>query len=282
MSDKRPATTTDASGGQRQFKQTKLNFFTSASERQPKKPRTTPEEPQETATAAAKETSATAHPEDQQPPSQTETSKTKTAEQATTPQDPSPAPTPITTTPQTNPSSARLRITDRTGDLFAAPPSTLLIHACNTLGSWGGGIAVAFRTLYPDAFKVYRAHCARSTPDQLIGTALLIPPQNGRGKKHYIGCLFTSRRYGKARDPPMVILQATVPAMRHLVELVVAEEERTGVKIGEVRMCRINSGLFAVPWERSKRALEEMELGEGEVPGCVEGGVVEVVAWERE
>ena len=183
-------------------------------------------------------------------------------------------------------SPARLRITDRTGDLFAAPANTLLIHACNTVGSWGGGIALAFRNLYPAEFRVYRAHCARSTPNQLVGTALLIAPQraslNGSGGGgHYIGCLFTSRRFGAARDPPDRILRATGPAMRHLMRLVAEEEERTGVRIGEVRMCRINVGLFAVPWESSKRALEAMELGDGEVPGCAQGGVVEVVAWER-
>jgi ADP-ribose 1''-phosphate phosphatase len=71
--------------------------------------------------------------------------------------------------------------------------------------------------------------------------------------------------------------------MRDLMRLVVEEEVRRGVGVvGEVRMCRINAGLFAVPWERSKRAIEEMELGEGEVPGCGRDGVVEVVAWERE
>jgi ADP-ribose 1''-phosphate phosphatase len=181
----------------------------------------------------------------------------------------------------------RLRITDRTGDLFAAPANTLLIHACNTVGSWGGGIALAFRNLYPAEFRVYRAHCARSTPNQLVGTALLIRPQQqqqssgGGGRGHYIGCLFTSRRFGAARDPPERILRATVPAMRHLMRLVAEEEARTGGRIGEVRMCRINAGLFAVPWESSKRALEAMELRDGEVPGCAEEGVVEVVAWER-
>ena len=66
--------------------------------------------------------------------------------------------------------------------------------------------------------------------------------------------------------------------MRGLMRLV-AEE---GVVFGEVRMCRINSGLFGVPWARSKGVIEGLELGEGEVPGWVEGGVVRVVAYERE
>ncbi|KAJ7598744.1 hypothetical protein C8J56DRAFT_914868 [Mycena floridula] len=45
------------------------------------------------------------------------------------------------------------------GDLFEAPVGSILIHACNTAGSWGGGIAVAFLERYPAAFQVYRSHC---------------------------------------------------------------------------------------------------------------------------
>ncbi|KAK4122848.1 ADP-ribose 1''-phosphate phosphatase, partial [Parathielavia appendiculata] len=179
----------------------------------------------------------------------------------------------------------RIRITKRIGDIFAAPPNTVLIHACNAVGSWGGGIALAFRNHYPSEFRIYRAHCARSAPDRLVGTALLISPQresrNDTGRGHYIGCLFTSRSHGTAKDPPESILQATAPAMRHLMRLIVEKEVRTGVGIGQLRMCKINSGLFAVPWARSKRAIEEMELGEGEVPACAEGGVVQVVVYER-
>ncbi|KAL2155536.1 hypothetical protein VTH82DRAFT_278 [Thermothelomyces myriococcoides] len=199
--------------------------------------------------------------------------------------------------------AVRIRITDRMGDLFAAPPNSVLVHACNALGSWGGGIALAFRGRYPDAFKVYRAHCARSTPDRLVGTALLIRPPastaaaaaaaaagggggggggGSRAARHYVGCLFTSRAYGKSRDPPESILAATGPAMRHLMKLIAEEEKRIGAQIGEVRMCRINSGLFAVPWEKTKKVIEDLELAEGEVPGKTVDRVLEIVAWERE
>ncbi|KAL2157812.1 hypothetical protein VTH06DRAFT_5081 [Thermothelomyces fergusii] len=159
------------------------------------------------------------------------------------------AATSISPPPDRSRPTARIRITDRIGDLFAAPPNSVLIHACNALGSWGGGIALAFRSRYPDAFKVYRAHCARSTPSQLVGTALLIrPPVAGaaagvtggsRVAAHYVGCLFTSRGYGKTRDPPESILGATGPAMGHLMRLIAEEEERIGTRIEELRMCML-------------------------------------------
>jgi ADP-ribose 1''-phosphate phosphatase len=282
----------DAPVGARHFKQTKLSFFKPASKSQPRRTATASEEQQGSPATVANTTgneagnsSETASDVDEAPATLPEKDAKHDSEGH---HEPSPIPptratqTPATSTATTTPS--RIRITDRTGDLFAAPPQTLLIHACNTIGSWGGGIALAFRNLYPAEFQIYRAHCARSSPNQLLGTALLIPPQKkGAGRGHWIGCLFTSRRYGRAKDPPGEILRATGPAMRDLMRLVVEEEVRRGVRvIGEVRMCRINAGLFAVPWGRSKWAIEEMELGEGEVPGCGKDGVVEVVAWERE
>ncbi|GAB1313581.1 ADP-ribose 1''-phosphate phosphatase [Madurella fahalii] len=298
MSAKRAAISS-ASSGPRQFKQTKLSFGSRAPAH--KRPRLAPEEHQAKATAATRDDAGlvTEQPEEpQQTPDDTLTRAQETTDPETTskesPQDPSdlaaskpaaPGPDPA---PTSNPTPSRIHITDKTGDLFAAPPHTLLIHACNAVGSWGGGIALAFRKRYPAEFKLYHAHCLRSTPDKLVGTALLIPPvqqqqqQQQGAKGHYIGCLFTSRRYGKARDPPGRILEATGPAMRDLMRLVVEEKERGG-RIGEVRMCRINSGLFGVPWARSKAAIEGLELGEGEVPeGMGDGGVVEVVAYERE
>ena len=292
MSGKRPADTSGAPGGRRQFKQTKLTFFAASSAANQAKRQPTPaasETTQETPTTTTKQP---ADLEEQQLETPKNTAKAAEAENDFPEEEEVPQAVPQSTLPPKSPpttataTTTRIHITDRFGDLFTTTPTTpptptLLIHACNTIGSWGGGIALAFRARYPAAFKLYRAHCLQSTPDQLVGTALLIPPQKekGDGQQHYIGCLFTSRRYGRAVDSPEQILRATGPAMRDLMRGVVEE----GVVFGEVRMCRINSGLFNVPWGRSKGAIEGLELGEGEVPAWVEeGGVVRVVAYERE
>jgi ADP-ribose 1''-phosphate phosphatase len=99
-----------------------------------------------------------------------------------------------------------------TGDLFAAPQGSILVHACNTVGSWGAGIALAFRSKYPQAFQQYAAHCKDHDADDLIGSSLLIP-----GEPHDIACLFTSRAYGKRKDTPEEILDATRTAVRDLL-----------------------------------------------------------------
>lgn len=103
------------------------------------------------------------------------------------------------------------RITYITGDLFGAPQRSILVHACNTVGSWGAGIAKAFRERYPAQFEIYKTHC-KANGTSLVGTCLLLP-----GEQHDIACLFTSRAYGKRRDTPDEILAATRTAVQDLV-----------------------------------------------------------------
>ncbi|KAF2645398.1 hypothetical protein P280DRAFT_465247 [Massarina eburnea CBS 473.64] len=165
-------------------------------------------------------------------------------------------------------SSPTLTLSYHKGDIFSAPPQSLLIHACNTQGSWGAGIAAAFRTRYPAAYKVYRDYCLKThnpvTKPVSTGTCLLIPPcETTNGKpKHWIGCLFTSAKYGKMKDKPDVILQNTAPAMKEcLAQAKVAVKDGNGV--GEVRMCRINSARFAVKWERTVEELEGIVVEDG-------------------
>ncbi|KAG6850216.1 hypothetical protein H0H93_016395 [Arthromyces matolae] len=137
-------------------------------------------------------------------------------------------------------------ITNITGDLFSAPKGAILVHACNTIGSWGAGIALAFRERYPSQYHVYRTHCKQSTPDDLIGTCLLIP-----GEEHYIACLFTSRAYGRRKDKPEEILQATRTAVQDLMK-----QNEWGK---ELHACRFNSGKFGVPWSDTEAILTELQ-----------------------
>ncbi|TLD39675.1 hypothetical protein E2P81_ATG00662 [Venturia nashicola] len=160
--------------------------------------------------------------------------------------------------------SKSLIITDRVGDIFDAPDGAVIIHACNCMGSWSAGIAAAFKQRYPKAYAKYALYCKQNMPNSLWGTALLIPPMETKGPRHYVGCLFTSRRYGRGKDSPAQILAKTGPAMEDLVEMM----RRPTAKdtITEIRICQINSGLFSVPWEKSKAIIEELEVGDGDLP----------------
>ncbi|KAI4522261.1 hypothetical protein K525DRAFT_176667, partial [Schizophyllum commune Loenen D] len=136
-----------------------------------------------------------------------------------------------------------------TGDIFSAPQGSILVHACNTKGAWGSGIAAAFKNRYPRAFEVYKEHCKESGASAL-GTCLRIPDVDGKG--HEIACLFTSKAYGKRKDAPEEILEATRAALGDLIENNADGQELHG--------CKFNSGRFAVPWKDTEGVLKEMGI----------------------
>lgn len=146
-----------------------------------------------------------------------------------------------------------ITVTERQGNLFTAPANTLLLHACNCVGSWGAGIAAAFKKHYPEHFAIYKAHCESKTPNALLSTCLLIPPQPS-GPQHWIGCLFTSKKYGRGKDSKDDIMDSTDSAMQDMLEQLADMEDRPK----DIWMCKINSGSFKVPWSQTKKLIESL------------------------
>jgi ADP-ribose 1''-phosphate phosphatase len=181
-----------------------------------------------------------------------------------------------------NPQQPQITLTHHHADLFAAPPNTVLCHATNAQGTWGAGIAAAFKKRYPAAFKMYASHCAKWPTSSLLGTTFLIPPQDKsfskaeRESQHWIGCLFTSEKKGKGKGSKESILEATGDAVRDLVKRVkdvnedaaAADGPKAGgsrAAIASVRMCKINSGLFGVPWGATNAVVEGIEVEDGDL-----------------
>ena len=176
-------------------------------------------------------------------------------------------------------------ITEATSDIFTAPSLSVLCHACNCRGSWGAGVAAAFKSRCPSAYELYHSHCTsplesrtlHEHQESLLGTCLLIPPSErspsptkdtssrskGKSKaksEHYIACLFTSVGYGRNTAPAAAILENTRKAVEDLrvqLETLKKEEEGEGREVGGVWSVRINSGLFSVPWEETLEVLKE-------------------------
>jgi ADP-ribose 1''-phosphate phosphatase len=155
--------------------------------------------------------------------------------------------------------SPNITLTERIGDLFGAPSNTLLVHACNCVGSWNAGIALAFQKKYPAHYAIYQAHCKSRTPNSLLSTCLLIPPQPGSGPNHWIGCLFTSRKYGRGKDSKDDILDSTDSALQDMLE----QLEDLKKKPKGVWMCKINSGSFKVPWSQTKKLIKALTFKGG-------------------
>lgn len=131
------------------------------------------------------------------------------------------------------------------GDLFKAPTGVIICHACNTKGVWGSGIAREFAKRFPRAREVYAMACQEKGAS-LIGTSLIIPVGC-----YVIGCLFTSKNYGAHKDSPATILENTRNAMADLIA--------KNVNNLPIHMCKINAGLFDVPWSDTKKILKEFD-----------------------
>ena len=152
-----------------------------------------------------------------------------------------------------------LQLTYHKGDMFAdAPKDCLLVHACNTQGVWGSGIAKAFKEQYPKAYAAHRTYCKKEhiwTNPVRTGTAQLLAPRDDN-EQHWIGCLFTSAKYGKNKDKPEEILKNTDKSMQMLLELI----SQVDAKVSTIRMCKINSGRFGVPWEKTEEVIKGIAL----------------------
>jgi len=146
------------------------------------------------------------------------------------------------------------------GNIFDAPENSVIVHACNCQGEWGAGMALAVKTRYPGAFEVYREYCNElknyGKEHLLRGDAILIPCRNKDGILHYIGCLFTSNRYGRYKDTPSYILRNTRLSMQVLCYKISEINSSSG--ISEIRMCKINSNFFGVPWPHTELLLKSL------------------------
>lgn len=121
------------------------------------------------------------------------------------------------------------------GSLFEAPKHSILVHACNAQGVWGSGIAKAFHERFPESFKLYQTNAS-------IGNGFVLPLEND----YQVGCLVTSKNYGKRKDSKEVILQNTRTALVKLL---------TEYKFSSIHSCKFNAGLFGVPWKDTERVM---------------------------
>jgi ADP-ribose 1''-phosphate phosphatase len=128
-------------------------------------------------------------------------------------------------------------------------------------------VAAAFLERYPGAHQVYVSTCnSLRGGEALVGTALLIPPQEGdvdAVRRHWVACLFTSVAYGKKADPPEKILRYTKDAVEDLWRQVEALEKEGGHAPGQWHSAKINSARFKVPWQDTANVIEDVLAGKG-------------------
>lgn len=128
------------------------------------------------------------------------------------------------------------------GDLFKlAPQGSILLHACNTKGVWGAGIALEMAKRFPHALKQYREDC-QNNGAMLLGKSYVYVSW-----PYAVGNLYTSKDYGSRKSRPSQILKATDTAIDDLL---------ARYHYREFWLPKINSGLFDVDWRLTKKVLQ--------------------------
>lgn len=131
------------------------------------------------------------------------------------------------------------------GDMFEVE-ADFYAHACNCIGAWGAGVAAVFARKFPDAYRQYRKDC------QEHGAALL-----GTAKVYNdVLCLFTSVGCGTSVSSNEAILAATKNALEDFK----ARVDHRPVIVAP----RFNSGLFGVPWPKTRDILFDV-LGDCDI-----------------
>jgi ADP-ribose 1''-phosphate phosphatase len=119
----------------------------------------------------------------------------------------------------------------------------VLVHACNSRGIWGAGIALQFKKQFPIASRIF-THWCEANHYNVVGKCLVVV-DHGR----VIGNLVTSHGYGWQKDSENKILTATYNSIRDLFQQIPVY--RTVVSP------RINNGLFGVPWEYTEGVIRK-------------------------
>lgn len=128
--------------------------------------------------------------------------------------------------------------------LFDAEPGSVLVHACNTRGVWGSGIAKVFKEKFPTAYSHYNKYCKDFG---LIGTAPIFEEGD-----YSVVCLLTSSGYADTLDSKDKIIVNTTLALNNFC----SNEHWRYYGKRPVYSNKFNSGLFNVPWEETERILK--------------------------
>lgn len=140
----------------------------------------------------------------------------------------------------------------RKGSLFDAPVGSYLVHACNTQGVWGSGIATEFKRRYPHAFAVYNRHCQNNSTFAL-GQFWAIWDTT-----HNVTCLLVSSGYGRMVDSKEDIKKQTEKTLTDFLKWVTDPKQHINTPpVTEVYSNKFNSGFFRVPWQETEAILIE-------------------------
>lgn len=139
--------------------------------------------------------------------------------------------------------------------LFDAPKDSIIVHACNSQGVWGSGIAKPFKEKYPHSFNDYNMFCATANRERGTATGRASLSSYHVDEPHWVGWIVTSHDYGPKKDSVEQIKINTTLALDELCKKIYLAHPKEEYPTIDVYSNKFNSGLFTVPWEDSELIL---------------------------
>lgn len=137
-------------------------------------------------------------------------------------------------------------IEHRKGDLFLSTDLDAISHACNTLGVFGKGIALAFKAKFPLMYSQYNLVCRNNSDKDLLGTVFVWQTESDL----VVYNLFTQ---GSANH---WIQLATLDMIRSSVEKMIEHAIQNGIK--RIGMPKIGAGLGGLDWQDVEKIITEL------------------------
>lgn len=128
--------------------------------------------------------------------------------------------------------------------LFDAPSNSYLMHACNSEGIWGAGIAKEIHKRYTHQFWAYNEYANESLGSSLFDAGYTLD-------EHIIVNLVTSSLGSQSPDKEDEILINTTLALENFFQYYTSESNAR-----EIYCNKFNSGLFNVPWAKTEKILK--------------------------
>lgn len=147
-------------------------------------------------------------------------------------------------------------ITHKTMSLFDAPQESVIVHACNSQGVWGSGIAKPFKEKYPHSFTDYNRFCLLANEERGTACGRAGLSSFHESEPHWVGWIVTSHNYASQKDPVELIKINTTLALMELCKKIYMGHSSEEYPSIDVYSNKFNSGLFAVPWEDSELILK--------------------------
>ena len=110
------------------------------------------------------------------------------------------------------------------GDITTSPNEGIIIHQVNCQGVMGSGVAKALTDTFPDLKQHYLDYCKGKTPQQLLGTTMLVSCVNKyTGLTHWIANVFGQLEYGRDTNKVYTDYNALATGLKTLEEFVLQE-----------------------------------------------------------